>query len=240
VPDIWSLDTHQIKKPTPRPRVASVWPFLPAPSYPASLPHMSELPAVLPGKRAGYPPACLGKSSMKHRRGGGSACIRPAANAAELMRAHRRTNLFGGCPVAAHPVRGVPSAGRKRRQPTKLLEQLPHHLRPKSTGRPLYLVLQSLFPGIRTTAPGRVRSLQAQIASPLARARQASPPSSDECPLSAGPPGRLRRRSLTAMRPDLPLGLGPSGGGCTRITDAGRGSNDPGEFPESGRRTGLV
>jgi hypothetical protein len=125
------------------------------PSYPASLPHMSELPAVLPGKRAGYPPACLGEFSMKHRRGGGSACIRPAANAAELMRANRRTNLFGGCPVAAHPVRGVPSAGRKRRQPTKLLEQLPHHLRPKSTGRRLCLVLQSLLPGIWTTAPGR-------------------------------------------------------------------------------------
>jgi hypothetical protein len=45
---------------------------------------------------------------------------------------------------------------------------------------------------------GRVRSLQAQTASPRARARQASPPSSDECPLSAGPPGCLHRQSLTA------------------------------------------
>jgi len=52
---------------------------------------------------------------------------------------------------------------------------------------------------------------------PRAGARQASPPSSDECPLSAGRPGRLRRRWLTATRPDLPLKLGPSRGSTTRI-----------------------
>jgi hypothetical protein len=53
----------------------------------------------------------------------------------------------------------------------------------------------------RVSAAGRVRSLQAHTASPRAGARKASPPSSDECPLSAGRPGRLRRRSLTATRP---------------------------------------
>ena len=56
-----------------------------------------------------------------------------AANAAGLRRAIRKTNLVGGCPVAAGLPRqagGVPSTGRNRRQPTKLLEQLPHLLVP--------------------------------------------------------------------------------------------------------------
>ena len=60
---------------------------------------------------------------------------------------------------------------------------------------------------------GGGRSLQAQTASPRAGGRQTSPPSSDECPLSAARPGRLRRRSLTAKRPELPANTGLSSDG---------------------------
>ena len=53
----------------------------------AIFPHISEMPAILPDKRAGHWASCLCKSAMKQRLGYDSADIMRAANAATLMRA---------------------------------------------------------------------------------------------------------------------------------------------------------
>ena len=98
-----SFDAHRIRNWSPRQRVASVWPFLPAPIYQAILPHMSELPAILPDKRAGHGSSCLGKSAMKQRLGYGSAHIMPAANADRVDASNSQERPPWGLPGSGWP-----------------------------------------------------------------------------------------------------------------------------------------
>ena len=74
---------------------------------------------------------------------------------------------------------------------------------------------------------------QRQTASRPAGARQASPPSSDECPLSAGWPGSLRRRSLTAKRVFRPPLTRTAGGCSTREAAATVGEDEGGARPDA-------